>query len=369
MKTALIIFTLLFAACSMDNKKNDASTQHTGQSPDADISIKPILKIGGCYAYEIAKDSFACFVVFGVTKEIDELYYSFFPGGTILPALPTKQQFQKNGIWGRKIPSQGMDGELEANLTFDQVSIEEKDLAPALSRLTLIDEIKISNKNEVGSMHVIRSLDEIPESIDLFLVNNKQMKEEMSFLPQYPNEIVEWSHLLLAKDASEIPVPVAPWIFSKKTAHPAAIAAFNEDWYWDEADDLSPFGNDGGNDALKLFQEWRRDHRDAEPTDFLRELENVWGRQFTHLQSDNEEDLPKISRENPYYSNIDESIVGVAFGQVLLEGKLSPRLKELGIKAIQRTEAPFTMKNVPEEDARIEFKRRLAHMKTVLNNF
>jgi uncharacterized protein YfeS len=365
MKILFIILIIFFSACSMDNKKNDTGW-HSYDNPaaDADTSIKPILKIGGCYAYEMAKDSFACFLVFGVTKEDDMIFYSFFTGGDILKELPTKKEFQKNGIWGRKVPMEGGD----ARLTFDQFSIEEKDLAPVLPKIALIDEIKISYKNEVGSMHVIYSLNEIPESIDLLLTHNKRMKEEPSFFPQYPNEIVSWDNIVLASNASEIPVPTAPWIFSRKTAHPVAVAAFTEDWYWNEGDDISPFGNDGGNDALKLFREWRLDHPNEEPANFIPELESVWGMSFAHMHSDKEEDLEKISRKNPYYSSLDESIIGVAFGQLLLEGKISPTLKELGLKAIRRTEAPFTMKNVREE-ARDEFRKRLAHMTAVLNRF
>jgi uncharacterized protein YfeS len=369
MKPSFIIFILLFAGCSMENKKNN-TTLHSYDNPaaDADTSIKPVLKIGGCYAYEIANDSFACFLVFGVTKEDDELYYSFFPAGNVLKKLPTKEQFHKNGLWGRKIPMQGMDGEMEANLTFDEISIEEKNLLPAVPRLTLIDEIKISYKNEVGSKRIINSLNEIPESIEHFIATNKQMDEEISFFPQYPNEIVTWDKIILAKDDSEIPVPTAPWIFSKKTAHPAAVFTMTEEWYWDQADELSPFGNDDGSDALHLFKTWRHDHADEEPADFLPELENHWGISLAHMHSDKEEDLEKTRNKNPYYTNMDQAIIGVAFGQLVLEGKISAQLKELALKAIRRTGSPFTMKNV-SEDARAEYKKRLDHMNAVLNRF
>lgn len=368
MKIPFIILTLLFAGCSMENKKNNTHSQDNTDD-NAASAIKPVLKIGGCYVYEIAKDSFACFIVFGVTKENEEIYYSFFPGGKVLNQLPTKEQFQKNGVWGRKIPMQGADGEMDAALTFDEISIEEKKLVPSLSRVTLVDDIKISNKNEVGSRRVINSLDEIPESIDHFIVTNNRMKEEMSFLPQYPNEIMDWNKIILADDISEIPVPTAPWIFSKKTAHPRALEAFTESWYWDPADDLSPFGNDGGSDALHFFQEWRREHPEEEPANFFQELASAWGMSFSHMHSDKEEDLEKINRKNPHYYHVDESIIGVALGQLLLEGNVSPTLKELGLKAIRRTDTPFTMKNIGEEDARIEYKKRLAHMTKVLNSF
>ena len=36
---------------------------------------------------------------------------------------------------------------------------------------------------------------------------------------------------------------------SVSIAHPKAIALLTEDFYWSEADEFSPFGNDDGNDV------------------------------------------------------------------------------------------------------------------------
>ncbi len=62
------------------------------------------------------------------------------------------------------------------------------------------------------------------------------------------------------------------WELSPENCHPNAVAIVTDEFYWDCVDDNSPFGNDTGNDTLKLFKEWREKHWMETPIAFLDKL-------------------------------------------------------------------------------------------------
>jgi uncharacterized protein YfeS len=66
------------------------------------------------------------------------------------------------------------------------------------------------------------------------------------------------------------------WELSPENSHPNAITILTDEFYWDEGDDNSPFGNDTGNDTLKLFQKWREKHWMETPIKFLDQLLDKW---------------------------------------------------------------------------------------------
>nr|GFD09025.1 hypothetical protein [Tanacetum cinerariifolium] len=58
-----------------------------------------------------------------------------------------------------------------------------------------------------------------------------------------------------------------------ETSHPRFAAVAREDFWYDCADDFSPFGNDTGNDTLRFLEEWITEHgADANVADFIRNL-------------------------------------------------------------------------------------------------
>ncbi|MGL5275933.1 hypothetical protein [Myroides sp.] len=47
----------------------------------------------------------------------------------------------------------------------------------------------------------------------------------------------------------------------KTKAHPRAIELMTEDFFWDGADELAPFGSDEGHTALVEFRRWRKKNK------------------------------------------------------------------------------------------------------------
>jgi uncharacterized protein YfeS len=173
--------------------------------------------------------------------------------------------------------------------------------------------------------------------------------------------------------------------FSPNTARPNARALMKEDFFWSQIDDSGPFGSDAGSDAAYGFYKWRKTHASFSPIDYLKDLIGSWHfpeiawdemdtakiRKFITTayvpsQSEIDQQTNLIKRENnklqppdgakklsdeeihqivtsagnnmgtSYLVNLDEAIVGTAFAQFVLEGKIDPKLKYYATRSLQR---------------------------------
>lgn len=59
--------------------------------------------------------------------------------------------------------------------------------------------------------------------------------------------------------------------------HARAREVLDDPFFWREADDFAPHGNDTGADLLADYRPWRRRHPDADPMQFLERLARQWG--------------------------------------------------------------------------------------------
>jgi uncharacterized protein YfeS len=173
--------------------------------------------------------------------------------------------------------------------------------------------------------------------------------------------------------------------FSLKIANPAAQQLMNEDFYWSPIEETGPFGSDDGSDAAYGFRKWRMSHLGITPMSYLKELFARWNYPYIALD---EMDTAAISKylktslpmaedkilqqvqilkdhnsHNPgppgkaplddqqlrnivisasqnmgiqFLVGIDNSIIGTAFAQFVLEGKIDTSLKALSEVAIRR---------------------------------
>lgn len=358
-----IVHSLFHLCCT------DGNTTHQYMSIEAQqiITNKDSLPfIGNCYAYEFKKDTVIGLILAAISVEDDTTYYSFLLSGRLFPGIPSMSVFHQAGIAGLAVPS-GYTGGSEKTLC--RYSIKEKDLLQYLDKLVLIDKIaNVSNKNVFGTHAVLQQPGELVQEYSLFEKRNEDAKEQMKEfqLPVSLYQVVGWESLLIADNASDIAQPATIWILSPKTAHPLAAKLMTDSWFWEPADDWSPFGNDDGSDAFYIFKDWRKDNPDAEPATLLDVLEKKWAMSFSHKNMLSENELEAYEKTNQYYRNIDMAIIGTAFGQLVLEGTVSKQLKEYGIKAIQRTILPIGIKDVEEEN-KIEFQKRLSIMYKILN--
>ena len=234
----------------------------------------------------------------------------------------------------------------------------------------MLDKINLSKKNYYGGGSGFNEFEELIDEFKFSELRNietdKQIKQLGFAIAKYA--IINWDNLIITKNPEEIITPEVIWILSPKTAHPKAATLMKEEWWWNSIDDFSPFGNDDGSDAFYIFKDWRVSNLQVDPAIFILELEKRWGMSFSHINKDSEGNLLEIEKANGFYRNVDRAIIGITFGQLVLEGNISPILKELGIKVIKRTRTEFGMKGMPKEN-KIEYTKRLNKMEDVLNKF
>ena len=366
-KKILIPFFILSAFVSCVNAKDKKETYQSKKlMQKEDSEVTPIAEIGNCYTYEIKKDTFVGLLLSEILYENKVTYYSFIISGKFFNEIPSKDEYKNAGLCGLKIPNAEIGN---YTITFCKYSMPEKELELCLPRLKVIDHVNISMHNEYGSTGVINKFEELENVFLIFKKHNEETENLKKFnLPSSVYETVSWIKLHLKNNPAELAQPITIWRLNKETAHPKAVSLMKEDWFWSEIDDLSPFGNDDGADALYLFKDWREDNKNVNPEFFLIDLDKRWGMSFAHKEITSEAELENIEKQNQFYRNIDRSIIGTAFAQIALEGTLSNRLKELAIKAIQRALTPIGMRGMSVGNSE-EYKSRLHRMLEILNNF
>jgi len=358
MKMIQTFILLISFGCTFgSNEKLTSLKPHNAR----DTTFATVLQIGSAYSYALNKDSIVGLLLYNIRKEEDTVYYSFFISGKVFKEVPGKNELESAGVWGRKIP---YGNSTQYMISFNSFSITEKDLRPWLGNFSFIEKVNLSQRNIVGSSGYIKSMNEI--GTDLFILATKKHVggNYSSILPDYPNEVFTFGNLLQTENPAEMVQPSVVWRLNKRTANPRAVQLMKEDWYWSEADDLSPFGSDEGSDAFYAFKDWREKNTEVEPALFLGELEKTWGVSFSHKDITSEVELREAEKKYQFLHTMDAGIIAVALGQFALEGRISDRLKDLGIKAVIRSLSPSYLADF-DIDNRKEYERRLQAIKKI----
>ena len=123
-----------------------------------------------------------------------------------------------------------------------------------------------------------------------------------------------------------------------KTSHPNFQCHFTDPLYmccWDEE---SPFGSDEGADALNVLENSLRKEPDLDCADFPQMLiETMWGMKYIAMDSILEEDV-RAQLLADEMSSIQSNMItyATAFGQIKVMGKISHKLKKMGLNALAR---------------------------------
>jgi len=188
--------------------------------------------------------------------------------------------------------------------------------------------------------------------------------------------------------------------FSPNTAHPNARALMKEDLFWSPIDESGPFGSDAGSAAAYGFQIWRKIHTATSPIIYLEQLIDSWNfppfawdeldtakielyisapahpdqafiaQMVDMLKKESEryssmpgggkkltdEQIRQIATNSQknmgasYLSSINEAIIGTAFAQIVIEGKVDSNIKYYASKAIQREMLPTITRQLGQPD-------------------
>lgn len=136
----------------------------------------------------------------------------------------------------------------------------------------------------------------------------------------------------------------APYGIDRAQGHPRALELIPDEFFWDCADELGPFGSDEGDTALDEFREWRREHPD-DPVEgcIIWTIEAV-GEMDVDEYSDGIADEKLVAElmedddfdDQQYIYTLDISVIATGFGQLADEGRIDPEVKPYLARALAR---------------------------------
>jgi uncharacterized protein YfeS len=127
------------------------------------------------------------------------------------------------------------------------------------------------------------------------------------------------------------------WELSPETAHPNAAKLLKAPFYWDVADENSPFGNDSGADALEFYRAALDSNAELDTSEFLDELFEEWDLDRDFAEGVPDEELAhRLDREHFHILTYDDTIVAVAFAEVMFLGNASTEIAAAAIKCLKR---------------------------------
>ena len=153
------------------------------------------------------------------------------------------------------------------------------------------------------------------------------------------------------------------------TAAERAKNLMKEEFFFNAADDQGPFGNDIGALAWEAFDEWRTRNREIDPVSFVGIIIDRLGYpRFDLEESDLQILQPYFTQNNlaaRYIQDTDSAILSIAFGQLYLEGTISPALAAMADNALDR-EWEHGMLAICDSDAREERREKLVIMQKLV---
>lgn len=156
---------------------------------------------------------------------------------------------------------------------------------------------------------------------------------------------------------------------SPQNAHPMARGYLQDDFFWDFYDDNSPLGNDTGADIFHHYQKWKIKNPQTNPIIFLEKIFISWELENKDWDLLEESKLrQKLERDTYNVLIRDDSVIAIAFSQIILEGNLNKKIRELALLAIKRQMSDIVI-NFRNWTDKQERRERLTKMQSVLQNF
>lgn len=141
--------------------------------------------------------------------------------------------------------------------------------------------------------------------------------------------------------------------------HPSARRLLGDPFFWDEADDYAPHGNDTGADVLADFILWNRRHPSVPAWRMAQELLRAWGiSAFDHATVDRAAVAALLQRDPSALSVTDEAMIAAAFAAMKLRGSCDAETRALALSAIERQRIAEAIADGGPHDA-AEHLRRL----------
>ncbi|MEO8584618.1 MAG: hypothetical protein ABI584_00505 [Acidobacteriota bacterium] len=172
----------------------------------------------------------------------------------------------------------------------------------------------------------------------------------------------------LREDARAAFAELSPWErlgINWSDYHPRARLLLDDPFFWQEADDYAPHGNDTGSDLLGAFRVWRRRNGGVPVLRFLSDLLRDWG--FEERVAAFSEKAPAAwtKDDEMAVTLFDEANIALAFAQIKLEAVCDSGACDAALASIGRQLSPEVAAHF-EWKTPLERVRRLEQMRAVL---
>lgn len=123
--------------------------------------------------------------------------------------------------------------------------------------------------------------------------------------------------------------------------HEKAIKIADYEFFWNNVDELAPFGSEEGYISFMEFKDWLMENPDKSVMDFMEWLLNSWDIQVEDFDESiiSDESIFKIINEEDFDYNLltlDIAIIASGFAQLILQGKIDNDVKNIVHLAILR---------------------------------
>ena len=152
---------------------------------------------------------------------------------------------------------------------------------------------------------------------------------------------------------------------NREDAHPKAVEALTDAFFWDAADVGSPLGGDTGRDVLEAL----RDALEAEPPGkmltVLDEILASWEVANDSWDVVSEREVQAIGEDDEFsLLTRDEAILALAFAQIVIEGRIEAEIRRRALLALTRQALPALLHGWG--DKRLERALRVERMREIL---
>ena len=138
---------------------------------------------------------------------------------------------------------------------------------------------------------------------------------------------------------------------ARETSHPFFVEHATADFYYDEGDDFSPFGNDTGHDLLRELEEsYQERGANAKAATWLRQLIIAWGFDSAYLNYTTQAELESIDLKEQYLNDVlDQAAIATILGQYKIAGKADKAMQKMVADAFMRQRYMTGLANRPDD--------------------
>jgi len=151
----------------------------------------------------------------------------------------------------------------------------------------------------------------------------------------------------------------------REEAHAKAREALTDDFFWDATDPCGPFGNDTALEVYEALRDLRDDDATASPIPLLDELLERWEVADEGWDAVEADAVQAIGADDELGLLVrDEAILALAFGDLVLTGRVHPEARRRAMLALSRQALPALLHGFGDRMKARE--ARVARMREIL---